>query len=163
MLSVLDREQNVYVSTAVPGTIDGALDAVLQRTGMVIPLADFLYADVYARLMGSVERGVYLGLHEAAGALCHHLAFEQPTLDWQIWIDAGAQPLPRKLVIAYKTEDGVPQYTVTMPKWNLNAVVPEALFHFEPPEGAKQSELPMLPPIDAAPVATPKPAPGGKP
>ena len=40
---------------------------------------------------------------------CHHLAFEQATIDWQLWIDAGKDPLPRKLVITYKTEDEVPQ------------------------------------------------------
>ena len=73
----------------MPPTIDGALDAVFERTGMVIPLADFLYADVYARLMESVQRGVYLGIHEAGGVPCHHLSFEQETIDWQLWIDAG--------------------------------------------------------------------------
>ena len=69
-------------------------------------------------MMGSVQRGVYLGLHDAAGVPCHHLSFEQATIDWQIWIDAGRDPLPRKLVIAYKTEDEVPQYSVTIRKWD---------------------------------------------
>ena len=35
------------------------------RTGMVIPLADFVYEDVYGRLMESVQRGVYLGIHDS--------------------------------------------------------------------------------------------------
>jgi hypothetical protein len=91
--------------------------------------------------MGSVQRGVYLGLHEAAGVPCHHLSFEQATIDWQLWIDAGEDPLPRKLVIAYKTEDEVPQYAVTLHKWNLDARVPEPLFHFEPPEGTTRVEV----------------------
>jgi hypothetical protein len=139
--SALDREQNVWVSGQVPPTIDAALDWVLDQTGTVIPLADFLYADVYSRLMGKVERGVYLGIHEAAGVPCHHLSFEQATIDWQLWIDAGADPLPRKLVISYKTEDEVPQYAVTIRTWNLAAKVPEALFRFTPPEGAKRVDL----------------------
>ena len=107
--TVYDKEQNVWASGGVPPTVDAALDWVFDQTGTVIPLADFLYGDVYARLMGNVQRGVYLGLHEAAGVLCHHLSFEQAAIDWQIWIDAGRDPLPRKLVIAYKTEDEVPQ------------------------------------------------------
>jgi hypothetical protein len=143
-LSVLDREQDVWASGEVPPTIDGALDWVLDTTGTVIPLADFLYADPYARLMGSVERGVYLGIHEAAGVPCHHLSFEQAAIDWQLWIDAGEKPLPRKLVIAYKTEDEVPQYAVTIPKWNLDADVPEELFHFEPPEEATRVDVPTF-------------------
>ena len=139
--SALDREQNVWASGQVPPTIDAALDWVFDQTGTVIPLADFLYADVYDRLMSKVERGVYLGIHEAAGVPCHHLSFEQATIDWQLWIDAGADPLPRKLVISYKTEDEVPQYAVTIRTWNLSAKVPEALFRFTPPEGATRVEV----------------------
>jgi hypothetical protein len=139
--SALDREQNVWASGQVPPTIDGALDWVFDQTGTVVPLADFLYADAYERLMGDVQRGVYLGVHEAAGVPCHHLSFEQATIDWQLWIDAGADPLPRKLVITYKTEDEVPQYSVTIRKWNVKADLPEALFRFVPPAGAKRIDI----------------------
>jgi hypothetical protein len=142
--SALDNEQFVWAGGAVPPTVDQALDWVFERTGTVIPLADFLYADSYARLMGDVQRGVYLGIHEAAGVPCHHLSFEQATIDWQIWIDAGAEPLPRKLVITYKTEDEVPQYAVTIRKWNLKAQLPDALFAFSPPEGAKRIDIVAL-------------------
>mgnify|MGYP002388652789 CR=1 FL=1 len=114
--SAIDKAQNVWASGTVPPTVDEALDTVMDQTGTVLPLADFLYADVYDRLMAHVQRGVYLGIHEAAGVPCHHLSFEQATIDWQLWIDAGADPLPRKLVIAYKTEDEVPQYAVTIRK-----------------------------------------------
>ena len=167
-LAVLDEAQNVYTRIDAPPTIDGTLDAVLDRTGMVIPLADFLYGDVYGRLMGSVQRGVYLGIHEAAGVPCHHLSFEQATIDWQLWIDAGDEPLPRKLVIAYKTEDEVPQYEVTIRKWNLQAQVPDELFQFQAPEGATRVELPVLLVADgadaapAAPVAPPTAGPSPK-
>ena len=139
--SAIDKEQNVWASGTVPPTIDEALDWVLDQTGTVIPLADFLYADVYSRLMETVQRGVYLGIHDVAGVPCHHLSFEQATIDWQIWIDAGAEPVPRKLVIAYKTEDEVPQYAVTIRKWNLKAKVPDQIFRFEPPEGARRVEI----------------------
>jgi hypothetical protein len=139
--SALDKEQNVWASGEVPPTVDEALDWVFDKTGTVVPLADFLFTDVYDRLMAKVQRGVYLGIHEAAGVPCHHLSFEQATIDWQLWIDAGSDPLPRKLVISYKTEDEVPQYSVTIRKWNLAAKVPEGLFHFAPPQGAKRIEV----------------------
>jgi hypothetical protein len=141
-LSIHEKEQNTYATLPVPATIDGALDAIFERTGMVIPLADFVYEDVYARLMESVQRGVYLGIHRVGDVPCHHLSFEQESIDWQLWIDAGEKPLPRKLVIAYKTEDEVPQYAVTIEKWNLNPDLPEELFRFEPPEGAERFEFP---------------------
>jgi hypothetical protein len=144
--SALDREQNVWASGTVPPTVDEALDWVFDQTGTVIPLADFLYADVYARLMESVQRGVYLGIHDVNGVPCHHLSFEQATIDWQIWIDAGPEPLPRKLVIAYKTEDEVPQYSVTIRKWNLAARLPDRMFRFEPPSSATRVDVTALVP-----------------
>jgi hypothetical protein len=94
--------------------------------------------------MAGVQRGVYLGVHEAAGVPCHHLSFEQATIDWQIWIDAAADPLPRKLVIAYKTEDEVPQYTVMIRRWDLDPRLPDARFVFTPPAGATRVEVPAL-------------------
>jgi hypothetical protein len=139
--SALDREQNVWAAGLVPATVDEALDWVFDQTGTVIPLADLLYTDVYARLMGDVQRGVYLGIHEAAGVPCHHVSFEQATIDWQLWIDTGPEPLPRKLVIAYKTEDEVPQYAVTIRKWNLQAQLPDALFAFTRPQGATRIDV----------------------
>lgn len=143
-LSAVDWQQNTWVSGAVPPTIDEALDWAVDTTGTVVPLSDFVYSDPYSRLMGSVQRAVYLGIHEAAGFSCHHLVFEQATIDWQLWIDAGEQPLPRKLVITYKTEDEVPQYTAIIPKWNLKAELDDDLFQFEPPEGARRVEIPAF-------------------
>jgi hypothetical protein len=49
-------------------------------------------------------------------------------------------------VIAYKTEDEVPQYSVTIRKWNLKAKVPEQIFRFAPPEGARRVEVAALRP-----------------
>ena len=144
VFAAFDKEERIWASGKVPPTVDAALDWVFEQTGTVVPLADFLYADSYAQLMGGVQRGEYLGIHEAAGVPCHHLAFEQATIDWQLWIDAGKDPLPRKLVITYKTEDEVPQYSVTIRKWNLTARLPDALFVFTPPEGSSRVDVPAL-------------------
>lgn len=144
VFAAFDKEERIWASGKVPPTLDAALDWVFEQTGTVIPLADFLYVDSYERLMGSVQRGEYLGIHEAAGVPCYHLAFEQATIDWQLWIDAGKEPLPRKLVITYKTEDEVPQYSVTIGKWNLTPRLPDELFVFRPPDGSSRVDVPAL-------------------
>ncbi len=149
-LSVYDKEQNVWASGTVPPTIDAALDWAFEQTGTAIPLADFVYADPYARMMGRVQRGVYLGIHDVGGVPCYHLSFEQAAIDWQIWIDAGRDPLPRKLVIAYKTEDEVPQYTAVLRKWDLQAKLPDTLFTFAPPATATRTEIPAMAGANAA-------------
>jgi hypothetical protein len=137
-MTVLDKEHNVYATIEVPETIDATLDKLQDEYGVVLPLADLLYADPYAVLTEGVTYGRYLGIHQAAGVACHHLAFSQETIEWQIWIDAGKLPLPRKLVITYVHEPGEPQYSATIRRWTLDGKVPEGLFTFEAPEGAQK-------------------------
>jgi len=143
-LSVLNKEQNLYLSVEMPDSVDAVLDKIAEDYGIVVPLSDLLYSDPYATLMEGVLYGDYLGLHQAAGVLCHHLAFSQESIDWQIWIEAGDKPLPRKLVITYLTEPGEPQYEATIRRITLDPKLPEGLFLFEAPEGAKRIELAEL-------------------
>jgi len=76
-VTVLDKEHNVYATIEAPGTIDATLDKLADEYGVEQPLADLLYADPYAVLMAGVTYGRYLGLHQAAGVACHHLAFSR--------------------------------------------------------------------------------------
>jgi len=139
--TVLDKAHNAYGQVEVPPTLDAALDAVAERYGIEPPLEDFVFSDPHAVLTEGVRYGRYLGLHRAAGVLCHHLAFIQDTVEWQIWIDAGDDPLPRKFVITYVREPGEPQYTAVWRKWNVAPEFPEGLFTFEAPPGARRVEF----------------------
>ena len=156
-VTVLDKEHNAYAAIESTGTIDGTLDKLEDEYGVSLPLADILYADPYAVLTEGVSYGRYLGIHQAAGVPCHHLVFSQATIEWQIWIDAGDQPLPRKLVITYVHEPGEPQYSATMRRWNLDPKFPEDLFTFEAPEGAHKIDAKdMKRPVEGdKPVASP--------
>lgn len=138
--TVLDKENNVYATVEARPTIDATFDMLADDYGFVLPLADLIYSDPYAVLMEGVTYGRYLGIHQAAGVPCHHLAFSQPTIEWQIWIDAGERPLPRKLVISYVQEPGEPQYAAVIRRWTLDATPPAGLFTFEAPEGAQKVE-----------------------
>jgi hypothetical protein len=162
-VTVLDKEHNVYATIEAPATIDATFDKLEDEYGVVLPLADLLYADPYAVLMAGVTYGRYLGMHLAAGVPCHHLAFSQPTIEWQIWIDAGDKPLPRKLVISYVDEPGEPQYSATIRRWTLDAKVPEGLFTFEAPEGAQKIDAQaMKTPQEPAPAAAETNPKGGR-
>ena len=74
------------------------------------------------------------------GVACHRLAFANEWLEWQIWVDAENEPLPRKVVINYMDEPGEPKYTARFLSWNLAPELPDDLFRFEPPEGAQKME-----------------------
>ena len=160
-VTVLDKEHNVYATIEAPATIDATFDKLTDEYGVVLPLADLLYADPYAVLMAGVTYGRYLGLHQAAGVECHHLAFSQDTIEWQIWIDAGDKPLPRKLVISYVDEPGEPQYSAVIRRWNLDSKVPDGLFTFEAPEGAQKIDAQAMKRNGDAGPASAEPAPKG--
>jgi hypothetical protein len=142
----LDKTTNTYAEFKVPDSIDGALDTLSDEYGVDVPLADLLYGDPYAVLSETVTYSRYLGLHTAAGVPCHHLVFAQPTIEWQIWVDTGDQPLPRKLAITYVREPGEPQYVATISAWRLSPTFPETLFRFEAPDGAERVEAQSLVP-----------------
>jgi hypothetical protein len=77
---------------------------------------------------------------------CHHLAFAQDDVQWQIWIDAGPEPIPRKLVIAYGDEVGIPQYTATIRRFTVEPkAAAESFFKFTPPTSAQRIELGPVP------------------
>jgi hypothetical protein len=160
-VTALDKEHNVYATIDAPATIDATIDKIADEYGIEQPLTDFLYADPYAVLMAGVTYGRYLGLHQAAGVACHHLAFSQETIEWQIWIDAGDKPLPRKLVISYVQEPGEPQYSAVIRRWNLESAVPQGLFTFEAPEGAQKIDAQSRKRPGAEHAAPPETAPKG--
>jgi hypothetical protein len=139
-ISVLDRRHNTYSVLEAPESIDAMLDFVADEYDIVLPLSDFIRTDVDESLTSAAMFGTYVGLHTVDGVLCHHLALANDFLEWQIWIDAGEEPLPRKMVINYKDEPGEPQFTARFLSWNLSPELPDELFQFSPPENAQKMD-----------------------
>ena len=140
-VTIFDPKHKTYATEKAPGSIGPMLDHLHEQLGTQQPLADFLYADPYKIFTEHVQSGRYVGLHHVGKVKCHHLAFRQRVLDWQIWIEAGAKPLPRKLVITFKRQAGEPQYTAVIHRWDINPKVSAATFQFEPPAGATKIEF----------------------
>ncbi len=147
-LTLLDKADNVYASTEVPSDIESMVDFIIEKHGLTLPLADLLFTNSYESLIANVQSGEYLGLHTANGHACHHLGFRQELIDWQIWIDAGNTPVPRKLVITYTQEPGHPHFSATLDDWNLSASISEGAFEFHPPADAKRLEMAELLDVD---------------
>jgi hypothetical protein len=140
-ITLLDKDRNVYAQMKDPGTIDQMIDTMQERFGVSTPLADLLSADPAKVLLEGVESGLYLGVHHVDEHACHHIACRGETLDWQVWIDAGENPLLRKLVITYKQQPGAPQYTLKQVSSTPLDSVPAAAFQFEPPAGCEKIEF----------------------
>ena len=108
---------NVYATTAAPGTL-GELVRALLDAGVEMPLIDMLYQGNAGNLTEDVRVGIVVGDSEVDGVATDHLAFRQPDVDWQLWVEKGAQALPRKLLITTRYEVGDPQYQAIL-HWDL--------------------------------------------
>ncbi len=148
-ITLFDVHKNLYAITKVPGKLDDAIDLVFEKFGLVVPVADFVYADPYAVLTENADYGSVIGEHGCGDKRCYHLLFTQEWIDWQIWIETGPRPLPRRLVITYKEEQDSPQYEAWLSRWDFQPRVSEQAFTFHPPNGAHEIEfLPNTDPSD---------------
>ena len=105
------------------------------------PAGDLIYSNAYEALTEDVVSGSYVSLSIVDGIRCHHLAFRGNEVDWQIWIDDGDKPLPRKFIITSKWMTGAPQYTVLVKSWNLSPELTDDYFTFAPPKGAEKIDF----------------------
>jgi len=142
-LTILDERRYVYAVVETPDRIDEMLDFMAEEYGLVFPMADLLYPDPYEVLTEQVTSGTYVDEQEIGEHRCHHLLFTQDMVDWQIWIDAGGVPVPRRVVITYNDDPDAPQFDGVLDEWQR---VDTGEKDFAPtlPKDARQVEIDEL-------------------
>ncbi|HEY7120647.1 MAG TPA: DUF2092 domain-containing protein [Tepidisphaeraceae bacterium] len=158
-VALLNRASHTYGIAGAPPTIDATFDMLAEKYGLAIPLADILFADPYKTLIANARVGQYLGIGYVFEARCHHLAFRQPGVDWQVWIEDNEQAMPRKFVITYKENPSQPQYVSFLSNWKLSADVPDSAFTFAAPQDARRVDFgPAAPSSMAQPAKSQEPS-----
>jgi hypothetical protein len=140
-LTLHTPQDNAYAQVAAPDTLEAMLEFARTKLDIVAPAGDLLDKNVYDILMDGVTDGFVVGKAVIEGVRCDHLAFRAPHVDWQIWIQEGAQPLPRKFVITTRDLPNAPQFAVTITQWNLKPTFDAQTFTFTPPAGAKKVDF----------------------
>jgi hypothetical protein len=147
-VSLFGKQKQYYATASAPPTLDAMLDQIRARLGIEPPGADLLYSDVYNGLMADVTEARYVSPSVVGGAKTHHLAFRGKDVDFQIWIEDGDRPLPRKYLIVTKGTKGEPEFGVELSNWNVSPKLDVAMFTFKPPANATKVEF--LPPKEIA-------------
>jgi hypothetical protein len=140
-VSLYGNNAKAYVQADMAGTIDQLIDGIQAKTGGAMPGTDLLLSNSYDVLTSDVIEGHHIGQGVVDGVECEHLAFRGHDTDWQIWIQTGAQPIPRKYVITSKTLAGAPQYTLRIKEWKTDPITDADAFAFKAPEGATKVGL----------------------
>jgi hypothetical protein len=140
-LALYNPKENLYATTAAPPTIDEMLDFAREKLDVIAPGAEILYSNAAERMLKVTPSGFVVGSSVVGGVKTAHLAFRGAEVDWQIWIEEGARPLPRKFVLTSKQVKGEPQFTVVVRNWDLAPKLTDRMFTFTPPKGAKKIDF----------------------
>jgi len=137
--SMWARRVNYYTTIPAPPTLRELADKLSDQYNLELPVADLFHwgdGDSTAAIVGAID----VGASQIDGTTCEHYAFRQEGADWQVWIQQGDYPLPRKLVITTLTDPARPRFTSVM-TWNLAPSYDAAAFTFDPPKDAKKIVL----------------------
>ena len=126
---------NYYATVPAPPTTGELINRLESNYGMEVPLVDLFRWGLDNSDITDIKTALNIGPSEIQGVTCQHYAFRQEGLDWQIWIQNGEFPLPRKLTLTTLTDEARPQFSVVY-DWNLAPSFNEAAFTFVPPADA---------------------------
>lgn len=113
-LTQVSPRMNYYASVPASGTVGSVLGKLASDYSIQLPLADLFTWGTNEDSVNSVSSAILIGPAIIDGADCDHFALRQEGADWQVWVQRGAQPLPRKLVITTTDEAQQPQYVAQL-------------------------------------------------
>ena len=138
--TLYNHSKNFYASVDAPSNLPDALNEAKDKFDITAPGLDILYKDSYERLSNGLISGFYVDKGMIDGVECHHLAFRNADVDWQIWIQSGDKPLPKRYVITSRWITGAPQFSLNM-AWDTEPDFSNDIFNFIVPEKAEKIEL----------------------
>jgi hypothetical protein len=140
-LSLNLPDYRYYATVAAPPAMEAMLDFARDKLNVIAPAADLVYSNAFERLTEGLTSAFIVSAAMVSGARCVHLALRNAEVDWQIWIQQGDKPLPRKFVVTSKKMAQSPQFVVTLSKWDTAPKVTEAMFRFVPPKGSRKIDF----------------------
>ncbi len=137
--TVFGDKVGFFATFPAPPTL-AELKDVLEKRGIDLPLADLFYWGTDRDGRAAITHATRVGSANIDGFVCDHFAFRQKDVDWELWIEQGGRPLPRKLVITTTTEKSRPQHSTVL-NWDLGTKYDDSLFTFVPPATAHKIEF----------------------
>ncbi len=139
------KRLNYYATIPAPPTIGKLADLLDDKYDFTVPLEDLFRWGGPSWTPEGITGATDVGPADVEDTTCEQYAFRQADLDWQIWIQKGEFPLPRKLVITTKTDEARPQYSAVY-TWSLAPSFNDDTFKFNPPPGVGRVVLAEIKP-----------------
>ena len=137
-VTIFGEKIGYYGSFPAPATIGETVEMAAKKYGLEFPLADLFLMGTDKFDTKSITEAIYVGPQLIGGVLCDQLAFRQPGVDWQVCIERGNAPLPRKLVVTGTDGDPAQPVRRSILTWKAGVAPNAAAFTFVPPKGANR-------------------------
>lgn len=131
-----------YATTAAPPTLKALVES-LAAYDIDMPLADLFLWGTERMPRERIKEAIAMGPATIDGIPTEHYLFGEDDVSWQVWIQKGDRPLPRKLVITTLSEPQQPQHVAWM-RWNTSPSLDDTRFVYKPPKDAIR--IPLRPP-----------------
>jgi hypothetical protein len=154
--TVFDKANKTFAQSNSSSSVDQLVNKLRTEYFVEAPGADLLVSHPYNQLMAGVLNAKHIGRAVVDGVECDHLAFRDHDTDWQIWVEVGSKPIPRKYVITSKAVSGAPQYTLLIRDWKTDMSISPDAFAFKAPSDTKKVEFKDLADIDEVPAGVVK-------
>ncbi|MDM0049619.1 DUF2092 domain-containing protein [Variovorax sp. J22R115] len=135
--TLFDPQTKYYATVQAPPTLREVANLLNDRYGIELPAADLFAWGTDKVDTSGIRSADFLGVTQVDGVLTDHFALRQDGFDWQIWIEQGRTPVPRKLLITTTSDPAKPQHSVLM-RWNLAPKFAAGIFDFKPPAGSQR-------------------------
>ncbi|CAN7473058.1 DUF2092 domain-containing protein [Phenylobacterium sp. LjRoot164] len=146
--TVYAPELGYYATVPSQATIQATIADVATRFGISMPLDDLFRWSSPGGREAALDSAFLVGAEVLDGVKTNHYAFREGQIDWQVWIQQGAQPLPRRVVIIDRRDKTNPAYIANL-TWTLNPPLTDADFAFQPGKGATRIRIDQPTPGDA--------------
>ena len=141
-ITVHNETHRVYAVAEKPGRIEDALVYFLKDLKMRMPLALMLSTNFPEEMAKRLVDLAFVEVDVTTEPPWVHLAGRTDQVDFQIWIPRSGNPLPRRIIITYRDEEGQPSFWADFSDWNLAPSISGQVFVFSPPAGTER--IPFL-------------------
>ena len=139
--SIFNLASGMYATAEEIDSLDAALSLLAELLNVPEVVVGLLGDDAFEALVTKTRTNDarYLGREDLDNRLCHHLAFQSPTGYWELWLELGDPPLPRRLLVGTAQGQDEARYLLQIRSWEVSAEFTEDFFVYEPSADMKQA------------------------
>jgi len=122
------HKDKVFGEAPMPASVDEALDAIMSRYDVPIPMGDLLFTDAPVTLVEAATAGGFVETVDLNGVKASHLSFTTGETKWQVWVQEGAEPTILQAHLEYAGRRTKPTHHMVFSNWRFGEAIADDMF-----------------------------------